>query len=115
MSTSQADGLAQVRRKAFSYLPGAEFDEVLAKAREYHEMHPVADGIREPKPGDPHEAQRLEQTLQRSVVRINEETLKQLEKEHREKLIRFFQDCNVPSELAGEIVDCCVLTEDQPA
>ncbi|MDE1925041.1 MAG: hypothetical protein KGH79_02590 [Patescibacteria group bacterium] len=105
MSTSTDERLAELRRKAFPYLPGSDFDEALAEAKKYHENHPPYELILETQTDFSNEKAR------EAYKRFDLASRRQLAAEHRERTMRPFRERDVPQDLAGEIVDELVLQE----
>ncbi len=108
MSTSTEEGLAQLRRDAFAFLPGSDFDEVVEEARNYHQMHPVVDCMEGPN------LNLRDRKAQHLLTATNQATLNKLAEEHRAELMQCFQKRGVPLELAGQIVDAFVLADPPP-
>lgn len=107
MSTSkeEEDGLAQLRREAFPYLPGSEFDDALNEAREYHKMHPPEDCIVGPN------LNLRDRRAQHQYTATTQATLNTLAEEHRTELAQCFQKRGVPLELAHDIVRAFILVD----
>lgn len=101
----------ELRQKAFPWLPGSDFDDALAEAKDYHEKHPPLELLGVPSHEVtlcPEHVELLEREKD-AVAENNKETIAKLLKEHREKVMLPFLQKMVPEDLAGEIADKLVL------
>ncbi len=101
MSTLKNGRLEELRAKAFPYLRGSDFFDVLAEARQYHKAHPPGEMLvlRDPETVDSTAEEFIKVTIQNHA------------RAHRERVMMPFLRKNVPYNLAGEIVDEFVLAD----